>query len=251
MIVDSFLFGWELEMLECRLYEMDSFVDCFVLVESTQTFQGESKPLVFIENKQRFKKYMDKIIFIRADIPPTDNPWVREYASREAVRVALSVFDSDTIVIHGDVDEIVPKTVGHQLESLIDDSNIFVMDQTFYSMAVDWLYPFRWRGSVIARKSVIDGMSMVDVRNSRISSVPIIGGWHFSWLGGSEIIKKKASSFSHTEDSVQSYILEMGERLYTEGYHVLQEKLLPVEVDENYPNYIKERKCPPEWFRPR
>lgn len=238
-------------MLECRLYEMDSFVDCFVLVESRQTFQGQEKPLVFSDNRQLFRKYLDKIIFVEAESIETDNPWLREYLAREAIKKELSVFSPNDVIIHGDVDEIVSKVVGHQLESLIEGHPTVAIDQRFYSMAIDWQYPTTWQGSVVARKSVVDSMHMVDVRNARVLSHAVHGGWHFSWLGGPEVIRRKASAFSHTEDSVQSYIREMGERLYTEGYHVLGEKLSPVDIDDTYPNYIKERRCPEHWMRPR
>lgn len=251
MVIDTFLFGWELDMLECRLYEMDSFVDTFIIVEAEQTFQGKPKPLTYLENKSQFRQYHDKILYIVPKLPDTPNPWIREYMSREVIKEHLAPFDDATIVIHGDVDEIVSKTVGHQLEELIDFSGTFVADQSLFSMAVDWLYPISWQGSVFVRKSVVNSMSMVDVRNSRISAPRIKGGWHFTWLGGPEMINRKAASFSHTEDHIQSYIREMGERLYTEGYHVLGEKLAPVDIDDNYPNYIKERRCPKEWFRPR
>ena len=251
MIVDTFLFGWELELLECRLYEMDSFVDVFVVVEADKTFQGTDKPLHFLENRQLFRRWLDKIIYVKAELPHTNDPWLREYMSRENIKPALRNLPDDAIVIHGDVDEIVSKVAGHQFYDLIDFEDTFVCEQSFYSMAVDWLYPITWHGSVVARNSVIRSMSMTDVRNRRVSSRSIRCGWHFSWLGGPEMIRQKASSFSHTEDSVQSYIKEMGERLYTEGYHVLGEKLIPVEIDDTYPNYIKERRCPDYWLRPR
>jgi beta-1,4-mannosyl-glycoprotein beta-1,4-N-acetylglucosaminyltransferase len=251
MIIDTFLFGWELDMLQCRLHEMNSFVDYFLLVESRQTFQGEAKPLVFADNRELFDDYRDKIIVVEAESLVTDDPWQREYLAREVIKRELYQFSPDDIIIHGDVDEIVPKAISNQLDALASENQTVVLNQTMYSMAVDWQYPNSWRGSVIAKKSVVDSMAMVDMRNARLSSHAVHGGWHFSWLGGPEMIRQKASAFSHTEDSVQSYIQEMGERLYTEGYHVLGEKLIPVEVDNTYPDYIKERKCPEFWHRPR
>lgn len=251
MIIDTFLFGWELEMLECRLMEMNEFVDWFVLVESEYTFQGNLKPLTFNINKHRYKQYLDKIIYVIAEPPHTDNPWHREYASRERIKQTLELFSDDDIIIHGDVDEIMPKSIGVMLEELVGTEGPIVLEQDFYSMAVDWAYPTTWQGTVAARNSVARSMSMTDLRNARVYAPSVRGGWHFSWLGGPEMIEHKAASFSHTEDSVQSYVREMGPRLYKEGYHVLGEKLTPVEVGENYPAYIKTGLCPTEWFRPR
>lgn len=251
MIIDTFLFGWELDLLECRLREMDSFVDVFVLVESDKTFQGSDKELHFQNNLSRFSQWSNKIVYLNCSMPFTENPWVREYASREIIKSTLSKYPPEAIVLHGDVDEIVSKVTGHQLEETLGNHRIIALEQNLYSMAVDWLYPLDWQGTVIARNHTVQEMSMVDLRNQRISAPRVKSGWHFTWLGGPEMIQKKAQSFSHTEDHIQSYIHEMGERLYTEGYHVLGEKLIPVSVDDTYPNYIKERKCPEVWFRPR
>jgi len=250
MVIDTFLFGWELDMLEFRLAEMSGFVDWFVLVESPVTFQGVRKSLVFEENKNRFRKYWKQILYVKADMPETDNPWERERASREAIIKPLECFSDNDIILHGDVDEIVPLSIGENLERFVGDG-VSVFDQDFYSMAVDWRYPDSWQGTVVARAGLVRKISMTDFRNCRVYAPRIRGGWHFSWLGGPEMIRKKAAAFSHTEDSVQSYIRDMGERLYYEGYHVLGEKLIPVEIDDTFPLYLQEGNFPPEWRRPQ
>lgn len=237
-------------MLEFRLAEMSGFVDWFVLVESPVTFQGNEKPLVFDENKERFRDYWKQILYVKAVLPETDNPWEREFASREAIKKNLECFSKDDIVLHGDVDEIVPSSIGENLERFVGDG-VSVLDQDFYSMAVDWKYPDTWQGTVMARLNLVEKMSITDFRNCRVYAPRIRGGWHFSWLGGPEMITKKASAFSHTEDSVQSYIRDMGRRLYTEGYHVLGEKLIPVEIDESFPMFLREGNFPSSWRRPQ
>jgi beta-1,4-mannosyl-glycoprotein beta-1,4-N-acetylglucosaminyltransferase len=229
---------------------MDSFVDKFILVESNKTHQGEKKEYIFQKNINRFEKWNNKIIYIKTSLSDKLDAWSREHYMRQALNDTVNNFPSGTIIMHGDLDEIVSKDIGHNLGGLIDGKRLFSLDQTFYSMAVDWKYPDTWQGTVIAKKSSSKDLSMLDLRNQRVTAPRIRGGWHFSWLGGPTYIEKKARSFAHTEDKVQSYIREMGARLYTEGYHVLKEKLIPVEVDDSYPEYIRNRLCPQEWFRP-
>lgn len=251
MIVDTFVFAWELDLLECRLIEMNPFVDQFIFAESNVTFQGKPKPYIFEQNIDRFSNWINKITYIKSVLPATNDPWKREIESREQIIPALKHLAPDDIILHGDVDEIVSNNAVNQMYTKLDDNESIVFQQTFYSMAVDWLLLEPWQGTVAVRKSFIDNYSMIDIRNKRVSSPPIKGGWHFSWLGGADMIRKKAESFSHTEDEIQSYIKDMGSRLYTEGYHVRREKLIPVEIDESYPAYIKEKKCPAIWFRPQ
>ena len=54
-IYDSILFFNELDILDIRLHLLDEYVDYFILVESTHTFSGKSKPLFYSENKYLFQ----------------------------------------------------------------------------------------------------------------------------------------------------------------------------------------------------
>ena len=69
-VFDVFLFFNELDLLEIRLNMLYPFVDHFVINEATQTFFGSDKPFYYLENKERFKKFEDKIIHNIIE-PPT------------------------------------------------------------------------------------------------------------------------------------------------------------------------------------
>ena len=57
MILDCFTFFNELDLLEGRLEYLYNSVDYFILVESNLTHSGKAKPMIFIQNIERFKKY--------------------------------------------------------------------------------------------------------------------------------------------------------------------------------------------------
>lgn len=245
MILDCVTFGWELDLLECRLLELADVVDHFVICEAPATFQGHPKPLHFPEHRHRFAPWADRITYVVADLPPGD-PWQREYAQRDAMNDTLRRFPSDATVLIGDVDEIPSPqalTSGR--------TGPWVARCTTYSMAVDWLLPYSVECTVVAPNWQAQEWGLAEMRKKRLSVPAVDSGWHFTWLGGPDLIRRKAASFSHTEASVQDYVRSMGDRLYIEGYHVLGEKLTAVDVDDTYPRYIAERRCPPEWFRPR
>src|SRR3972149_9714059 len=63
-IYDCFTFFNELEILNIRLNELYNSVDHFVIVESTKTSDGKSKPLYYENNKNLFSKFSNKIIHI-------------------------------------------------------------------------------------------------------------------------------------------------------------------------------------------
>lgn len=76
-IYDVFTFFNELDLLEIRLNILDPYVDYFVIVEATETFSGYPKPLYYEENKERFKKWKDKIIHYVIDDTPKDEDELR------------------------------------------------------------------------------------------------------------------------------------------------------------------------------
>ena len=66
-VFDTFLFGTNLDMLYVRLVELAPVVDKFILFESTTSFAGRTKPLIFAENRHRFAAFADKIIAVGYD----------------------------------------------------------------------------------------------------------------------------------------------------------------------------------------
>ena len=71
-IVDCFLFNDELDVLEIRLSLLSPYVSLFVLVESAKTFDGQDKPFYYEENRERFKDYSDKILYIKVEDMPKE-----------------------------------------------------------------------------------------------------------------------------------------------------------------------------------
>ena len=73
-IIDSFIFYNEIDLLYYRLSILNEFIDKFILVESTLTFTGELKPLFYLENKNKFEKFNDKILHIIINDMPYKQP---------------------------------------------------------------------------------------------------------------------------------------------------------------------------------
>ena len=70
-IFDCFCFLNELELLELRLMELYDTVDYFVISEANKTHAGNPKEFIFEKNKKRYKKYLDKIIYVKVTDLPT------------------------------------------------------------------------------------------------------------------------------------------------------------------------------------
>jgi len=251
----------ELEMLAMRCEELADYDVRHVVVEATRDHQNHPKPLHFTENQGRFKPWAHRIIHIVADeLPenpapgphcPTGAPhatpqWAREHAQRDYALPVLEDADPKDRVLISDVDELPSREA---LEA--KPRPAVALQQNVCAFAVDWL-AFKELTSVIATVAYVRANgSLARVRDRR-GEFPVIGhgGWHFTWVGGRDWCEQKLDAFCHVEarDTVRRG-LESGDFIERGAWNVAQ--LTPVDVDSRWPAMIRERRCPPEWYRPR
>ena len=67
MVYDCVPFFNELDILKLRMHIMAPYVDKFVIEESTVTFSGEPKPMIFAENRELFAEFEEKILYVAVD----------------------------------------------------------------------------------------------------------------------------------------------------------------------------------------
>ncbi|KAM0467210.1 hypothetical protein ACHAP7_012173 [Fusarium lateritium] len=106
----------EMDFLEIRLNALYDYVDYFIIVESSRSFQGNKKPTVLKEHWNRFRRYHDKMIYHELVFPATFNPhraWDYEDLQRDAPfdQVLLSLEgqrapNNKDVLIVADMDEI-------------------------------------------------------------------------------------------------------------------------------------------------
>lgn len=214
MIYDTFLFFNELDLLEIRLNILDKYVDKFVLVESSETFSGLSKPLYYQENKERFKQWENKIIHhivqvtpeltkMALESPNTGNKehwWVREFIHKENVMLPLVDCKDDDIIYVSDLDEIWNPDIKIEVE----DDKVYKFKQTAYHYFLNNRSDQDikgWDGSYCGTYKTLKKYGANHFRTEReVKSILIEnGGWHFTFMGGAEAIKKKVESYGHQE----------------------------------------------------
>lgn len=202
-VYDCFMFYNELDLLEIRLNEMDSEVDKFVIVEAELTHQRTPKPMFFAENKQKYEKFLDKIIHIV--VPASvfnDDSWHNDNIQRTYMLKGIEEAKDDDFIIMSDCDEIVSqKTLNHVKNNFVHDAYIF--NQNFYL----WYLNTRakgmiWHNAGIAKKKKIQEIGTLYFKNNKTCLLlPRVdnGGWHFSYIGSPENCKTKLNSFGHRE----------------------------------------------------
>jgi beta-1,4-mannosyl-glycoprotein beta-1,4-N-acetylglucosaminyltransferase len=262
LIIDAFPFHDELDILECRLVELYDAVDWFVAVEADVTHQDRPKPYYLSENLDRFAAFKDKLVVVQATGLPAvtefPDPWAREHAQREHIATGLrtiGVSDQD-IVLQSDVDEI-PRPL--HARNVRPGGGLLAFGMRGHFWAVDWLYKPTWYGTVAGTCASILRLGdrpfgkMRDQRNRALTPPHLQdAGWHLSWLGGPERVVKKVGAFCHPE--VEGRIrggIENDNFFWREGWHVDGEKMVPVDVNDEWPRWIYEGHAPASWYRPR
>ncbi len=190
MIYDTFCIFNEIDLLELRLNLHDSYVDMFVICEMEQTFSGIRKPLYFNENKQRFAKWLDRIVYLVPNNIETDDPFVRAHYQKDFIRTSLEghIKDED-IVYFGDVDEMFKPQD-------IKDDKIYNLEQLNYSYWLNNRSSEEWIGTVVGRWKTFKTNTISHWRANH-DNVIKNAGWHFTNMGGYEQILKKLESYDH------------------------------------------------------
>ena len=206
-IFDCFPFNNELELLELRFMELYDTVDYFVLSEANITHTGKKKPYYFEENKDRYKKYLDKVIHVKVDdmpIPDKNNVWAAEHFQRGALSRALDKMASpgDKILV-SDADEIVnPET----LKKHINDEGWVCFKQSLFYYYVNLLNVNReWGGTVMADYGSYKKIQQLRryAKRHAYGEIPN-GGWHYSYLTGGDSEK----AFEKSKEIVKGFFTE-------------------------------------------
>ncbi len=196
-VYDCFTFFNELDTLEIRLETLDAIVDKFVLVEATKTHSGKDKPLIFNQNKERFKRFAHKIIHIIVEDMPPASPewrWTLENFQRNAIMRGLTGCKPTDFVMISDVDEI-------PCPDCVKDRRFGAYKQTMYN----YYYNVRntvedWTGTTAQPYSEVVRQTPQNIRDFR-HQAPWVrnAGWHFSWIGDLKSAEEKLSAFAHAE----------------------------------------------------
>lgn len=198
MIIDCFTFWKELDILEIRLNELYDIVDKFILVEATHTQNLQPKPLFFEENKERFSKFMDKIIHVKVEntVDISTYPWAFENYQRSCITRGLAQIDlcDEDIILISDVDEI-PNAESLKIH-LPNLQQILCFGMTYNVYYLNLIMRNKiWTGTVAVKWEHVkqsDPHYLIKLRD-RLPPELIIPncGWHLGYQGGKEIVFDK------------------------------------------------------------
>jgi beta-1,4-mannosyl-glycoprotein beta-1,4-N-acetylglucosaminyltransferase len=192
MIIDTFTFWKELDILEIRLNELYDTVDKFVLVEAAHTQSLQPKPYYFEENKSRFSQFLDKIVHIKVDekIDISQNPWAFENFQRQCIAKGLNQLSvtADDYILVSDVDEVPRAECLKRLLPNMGEILCFGMTYNVYFLNLVMRHKL-WPGTVAMRAKDIqcDMHTLIKLRDRLPHHlIPCDTGWHLGYQGGEQ-----------------------------------------------------------------
>jgi glycosyltransferase involved in cell wall biosynthesis/GT2 family glycosyltransferase/cephalosporin hydroxylase len=216
-VIDTFIFGGELEILKMRLDYLYDSVDYFIFSESNKTHNGEKKELTFLQNFEMFEQYKDKIRYVIFEpdisnlnlvVTPENifdsDLWKLERGQRSQVHSkVMELSDESTLILHSDCDEFPDKTKFAELREQTKDLFLQVVSlgqPTYYYSPLN-LLEITWYGTVaFNHQTLINLTDYFSVRENRFHCQHLeSAGWHFSFFTSPEQIQYKLRTYAHQE----------------------------------------------------
>jgi len=235
-IVDIVLFNGEMELLDLRVKILENVVDRFIIKEATHTFQGEPRDMVAHTYNH------PKVSVYRVEFPLSMSTWERDRYQRGTI-IDLRAYgcDENTIVMTSDLDEIPnPEAVTWLKENFNPDA-FYAFEQRMFQYYLNVRNTSEpWAGTRACSLENYFKMDAETLRHSQHLCTTIEdAGWHWSFLGGVDTIKKKIQSYAHEEYDNEETLNKVAERMsnnediFNRGF-VLE----TVPLDGSYPDYI-------------
>lgn len=198
----------EVDLLAWRITLLREVVDHVLVVEGDRVFTGAAKRSAFLDNEARLRSLTPSLHHVVVPLDPhAAQPWDRENQQRRGMAAALHRLAKEgDVVFVCDVDEVPRPVVVEKLARALDRPvRLHMTHANYYA---NWVQEEPWRNSAWAfRLGQEQNHQMLRVHLGEPHSdwegyvedyVPD-AGWHLSFMGGEEAIRRKWAAYSHQE----------------------------------------------------
>lgn len=213
MLIDSFCYFNEREILELRIRTLENYVDGFLITDANRTHRGDEKSFTCLDTIRELGLPEEKIQVLHVELPSVEeasDPWIRERGQRDALGVGLHMMPEDTVFICSDCDEIANPEMLEALKTVVYESDgrpVKLSMSMHYGRADRQLITpdgklHNWRNAFASTVgSLKDSGTLSSMRAStdNIYFGDLDAGWHFSWMGDSARRLNKLKSYAHWE----------------------------------------------------
>ena len=261
-IIDCTTYHSEDLMMDVRFNILNDYVDKFVVTESKFSHSGNQKPLKF--NINNFPKFKDKIKYLVVEDLPQNTGFfkknwhsahIRDQFQRNSLERGYKHFNDDDLIMISDIDEIPnPKKIS---EFEIKNKYACFIQKNFQAKLNNLnITESNWLGTKICQKKFLKSpqwLRNIKTKKRKIwafykqkePQIILDGGWHFSFLKESKLIKQKIESFAHQEFNQSNLTnLENIKKRIKSGVDIFERPFQYKKIDLNndFPEYILNNK---------
>jgi hypothetical protein len=213
------MFYNELDILELNLNELSDIFKKFIIVEYPCGYDGIPRKQYFKENRERFKKFENQIIYVDDNDSYGGSSglslmWNRK-GSQKLMNTLRSVCKPDDFVISTDSDVVLKKSIFNGL----DLTKIYTFHMKWYLYWFNYVTPnssFAWTVSapwhIINAAGCIANMIGYNPPGPETIQEKIkqIGecGWHFAKCGGAEKVRENLLGYPH-QDMIHADLIDL------------------------------------------
>jgi tetratricopeptide (TPR) repeat protein len=147
----------------------------------------------------------------------------RERMQKDALLSVLDDYSDDTVFIHSDIDEIIsPNIIEYISETARNSVDVVIRVPLVHLegrcdlrvFIKDTNQPKEWTGMFVTTKKHLTNATPTQIRSNVFNPYPIVFlsengniiqdlGWHFSWMGKSDVREIKCKAFTHYDDNFE------------------------------------------------
>jgi beta-1,4-mannosyl-glycoprotein beta-1,4-N-acetylglucosaminyltransferase len=189
MTYEFFYLHDEVDWLDVKLHEAGDMVDKFVVIECPYDLLHRKKPLYFGDNKSRFSEFRDKIIHVVADdkivigvnMVRTRLAECYQGFTRCKPYDILILTDPDVVLKRKTYEALRYSRLENNEVSLECDWYMYYMDALFVKEKFTCCSAFLYKNTIDHKWGTVN-------RFKPIRSIIRNAGWHFSKMGGAEVL---------------------------------------------------------------
>lgn len=234
-ICDVVLYNGEKFLLDLRREILKDVVDLFIVKQANTTFSGLPREL--------FVSDQDNTITEVITFPEHLGTWDRDRHQR-AYTLDLEKYgvDDNWIILTSDLDEVPDPDALVWLKDNFYDDEIYSFEQTmfqFYLNVVNTSEP--WAGTRACSLATYKTIDAETLRQKYLTNILPNAGWHWSFLGGKEVIENKIRSYAHQEYN-SDFIINDISRKMNENKDIFERGFIlkTVDIDDSFPKYIRD-----------
>lgn len=247
-VIDICTYNGEKDIWDIHYHVLKDYVDEFIVVEFDTTFSGKKKQQSFFEIFKNYKNVVYELIpesMYRTYYPLAKESkytqgadhWKREFAQKESIKDVLKHCNDDDVVFIGDVDEIwdpeycMPHTIGMPIKLKLD---VYTYYLNLHSNEQFW-------GTLATQYAFIKDGVLNHIR-AESPKTRENEGWHFTSMGGYEMLKKKLEdSYTH-ESYANTWVMHNLHENIQKQKDFLGREFQYTKDETKWPTYLKEHR---------